>query len=147
MAASLDFRSERFYLFLIYKTYLLSFKSISLPLMWKNRKIDFPDTSHGGHIRYSIETILADFDVLVSSMLPTKFQKGKSPGSATITSRSPSLTRRKRGIRQNQNKRKSNKRTKSTKISSLFPERYNRNAKRSEQNNARQDLKKNRLVE
>ena len=49
-----------------------------------------------------------------------------------------------------QNKRKSNKRMKSTKISSFFPKGGNRNAKRPEktqgQNNTRQDLK-NRLVE
>ena len=40
-------------------------------------------------------------------------------------------TKRKRNPT-NQNKHKSNKRTKSTKISSLFPKRGNRNAKRTE---------------
>ena len=49
-------------------------------------------------------------------------------------------------------KRKSNKRTKSTKISSLFPKRGNRNAKRTEKYKKKitQDktrLKANRLVE
>ena len=47
-------------------------------------------------------------------------------------SRSPSQAQRGRGSSQNQNKRKLNKRTKSTKISSLFPKRDNRNAKRTE---------------
>ena len=40
-------------------------------------------------------------------------------------------TKRKRKLT-NRNKHKSNKRTKSTKISSLFPKRGNRNAKRTE---------------
>ena len=58
-------------------------------------------------------------------------KKEKSPWSATITSRSPSQTRR--GIGKTKpNKRKSNKRTKSTKISSLLPKRDNRNVKRTE---------------
>ena len=55
----------------------------------------------------------------------------KSPGSATITNRSPSQTPRKRKTT-NPNKHKLNKRTKSTKFSSLFPKRGNRNTKRTE---------------
>ena len=50
-----------------------------------------------------------------------------------------------------QNKHKSNKRTKSTKISSLFPKRGNRNSKRTakhkNKNNTRLRHKTNRLVE
>ena len=45
----------------------------------------------------------------------------------------------------NPNKHKSNKRTKSTKISSLFPKRGNRDAKRTEWHKVRH--KTNRLVE
>ena len=52
----------------------------------------------------------------------------ESRGSATITNRSPSQTPRGRENQQKTNKHKSNKRTKSTKISSLFPKRGNRNA-------------------
>ena len=59
-------------------------------------------------------------------------KKEKSPGSAIITNRSPSQTPRGRGNRQNPNKHKPNKRKKSTKISSLFPKRGNRNTKRTE---------------
>ena len=62
----------------------------------------------------------------------SKKGKRKLPGSATITNRSSSQTRRGRGNRQKPNERKSNKRMKSTKISSLFPKRGNRNAKRTE---------------
>ena len=52
--------------------------------------------------------------------------------SATIPNRSPSQTSRGRGNRQIQNKHKSIKHTKNNKISSLFPKRGNRNAKRTE---------------
>ena len=46
MAAILDFWSEQFYLFLIYKSprrLLPSFKSIGLSVQEKKRKIDFQD--------------------------------------------------------------------------------------------------------
>ena len=77
MAAILDFRSERFYLFLIYKTlrcFLPSFESIDLSVQEKKRKIDFQDGHHGGHLRSPIETNLANFDLQVTPMLPTKFR-------------------------------------------------------------------------
>ena len=56
----------------------------------------------------------------------------ESPGSAKIISRSPSLTGRGRGNRQNQTSTSRTNGMKSTKISSLFPKRGNRNAKRTE---------------
>ena len=62
---------------LIYKTppcFLPSFKSIGLSVQEKKLKIDFKDGSHGGHLRLPIGTVLAIFDVQVTSMLPTKFQ-------------------------------------------------------------------------
>ena len=75
-AAILDFRSERFYLFLINLSpwcWLPSFKSIGL-LVQKKRKIDFQDGGQGGHLGFPIRTILAIFDLQVTLMLPTKFQ-------------------------------------------------------------------------
>ena len=39
----------------------------------KRRKIDFQDSGHGGHLGFLIGTILATFDLQVTSMLPTKF--------------------------------------------------------------------------
>ena len=38
------------------------------------RKNDFEDGRHGGHLGFSIETILAIFDLQVTQMLPTQFQ-------------------------------------------------------------------------
>ena len=49
MAAILDFRSKRFYLFFIYKTprcFLPSFEAIGLLVQKKKRKIDFQDDRH-----------------------------------------------------------------------------------------------------
>ena len=37
-------------------------------------KIDFQDGHHGGQLGFQIGTILANFDLQVSPMLPTKFQ-------------------------------------------------------------------------
>ena len=71
--AILDFRSEQFELFLIYKSFLCvlpSFKSIGL-LVQKKQKIDFQD---GGPFGFLIGTTLAIFDLQVTPMLPTKFQ-------------------------------------------------------------------------
>ena len=36
-------------------------------------KKNFQDSSHGGHLGFSIGTILAIFDLQVTLMLPTKF--------------------------------------------------------------------------
>ena len=38
------------------------------------RKIDFQDGGHGGHLGFSIGTILATFDLQVTRMLLTKFR-------------------------------------------------------------------------
>ena len=40
----------------------------------KKRKIDFQDGDQGGHLGFSIGTILATFDLQVTPMLPTKFR-------------------------------------------------------------------------
>ena len=37
-------------------------------------KTDFQDGRHGGHFGFTIGTILAIFDLQVTSMLPTKFR-------------------------------------------------------------------------
>ena len=77
IAAILDFRSEQFQLFLIYKSpkcFLPSFESIGLSVQEKKPKIDFQDGHHGGHLGFLIETILSTFDLQVTPMLPTKFR-------------------------------------------------------------------------
>ena len=64
MAAIFDFRSEQFYLYLIYKSawcFIPSFKSIGLSVQEKKRKIDFQDGHHGGYLGFWIGMILAIF--------------------------------------------------------------------------------------
>ena len=89
MAALLNFRSARFwrpawisdrhnfsYSF-IYKSsrcFLASLESTGLSVQEKKRKIDFQDGGHGGHLGFSIGTILAIFDLQVTPMLPTKYR-------------------------------------------------------------------------
>ena len=76
MAAILDFRSERFYIFFIYKSPICfqpSFVSNGFSVQEKKRKIDFQDGCHGGHLGFSIGTILAIFNLQVIPMLLTKF--------------------------------------------------------------------------
>ena len=80
MAAIMDFRSEQFYFFfffLIYKSsrcFVPSFKSISLSVQEKKRKIDFPDGRDCGHLGFPIGSILAIFDLQVTPTLPIKFR-------------------------------------------------------------------------
>ena len=63
----------------------------------------------------------------------TNVKKGKRKVQGVPQSQTIALPRHKRKSKQiNPNKHKSNKRTKSTKISSLFPKRGNRNAERTE---------------
>ena len=50
------------------------FRRTELLLQKKKRKIDFQDGHHGSHLGFPIRTILAIFDLQVTSMLPTKFQ-------------------------------------------------------------------------
>ena len=60
-----DFRSKRFYLFLICKLpryFLPSFESFGLLIQEKKRKIDFQDGGHGSHLGFPIGTIL---DILI----------------------------------------------------------------------------------
>ena len=64
MAATLDFQSERHWLFLIYKSpwcFLSSFQPIGFSVQEKKRKIVFQEGHHGGHIGYPIGTILTIF--------------------------------------------------------------------------------------
>ena len=48
-----------------------SFRSLGLSV--QERKIDFQDGDHGGHLKISIGTILAVFVLQVTLMVPTKF--------------------------------------------------------------------------
>ena len=76
MAAILDFRSEPFYLFLMYKSppyFLSSLESIGISVQEKKFKIYFQDDSHGGHFGFQTGTILAIFDLQVTQIFPTKF--------------------------------------------------------------------------
>ena len=73
MAAIFDFRSARFYLFLIYKSprcFLATLESVGLSVQEKKGKIDFQD---GSHLGFRIGTILAIFNLQVTLMLPSKF--------------------------------------------------------------------------
>ena len=70
IAAILDFRTDRFQLFLIYKS--PSFKSIGLSVQGKKRKTGFQDGGHGSHLGFPNRIILAVFDLQVTPMLPTK---------------------------------------------------------------------------
>ena len=66
-----------FFFFLIYKLpqcFLPSFESAGLSVQEKKRKIDFQDGGNGGHLGFSIGTILAIFDLKITLMLPTKFR-------------------------------------------------------------------------
>ena len=68
---------ERLKLMLIYNSpiYVLpSIKSIGLSVQEKKRKIDFQNSGHGSHLGFPILTILAIFDLQITSMLPMKFQ-------------------------------------------------------------------------
>ena len=72
-AVILDFQSERFYLFLFYKStpcFLPSFKSTGLLVQEMKQKKDFQD---GDHLGFLIGKILVVFDLQVAPMLPTKF--------------------------------------------------------------------------
>ena len=134
MAAILDFLSVRFSLVLIYKSpqcFLPSFKSTGFPVLEKKRKIDFQDGGHGGHLGFPIGTILAIFDLQVTPVLPTKNVREKSRECHNHKPQPFPDPKRKRKPT-NLNKHKPNKRTKSTKISSLFPKRGNCNTKRTE---------------
>ena len=68
MAAILDFRSERFELFLIFK---LPFLPSLLLVQEKKRQADFQD---GGQLGFPIGTILAIFHLQIVPILPTKFR-------------------------------------------------------------------------
>ena len=43
-------------------------------LFRRSEKKDFQDDPHGGHLEFSIQMILAIFDLQVTPMLPTKFR-------------------------------------------------------------------------
>ena len=74
MEAILDFRLERFKLFLIYKSpqcFLPSFRSNGISIQEEKHKIDFQDV---GHLGFLTGMILAIFYLQVTPMPPTKFQ-------------------------------------------------------------------------
>ena len=54
--------------------FLLRFESTGLSVQEKKRKTDFQDCGHCGQFGLPIETILAIFNLQVTSMLPTKFR-------------------------------------------------------------------------
>ena len=73
----LDFQSEQFWLFLIYKSsqcFLPSSKSVGLLVQEKKHKIDFQDGRHSGHLGFRIRKILAIFDLQVTLMPPISFK-------------------------------------------------------------------------
>ena len=75
IAAILDFGSEQFKLFSIYKSpwcFLPCFESIGLSVQEKKWKIDFQDGHHGSYLGSLIGMILAIFDLQITQMLPTK---------------------------------------------------------------------------
>ena len=78
MAVILDFHGPIHIILVIfdvqvtYRCFLPSFKSTGLSVQ-KNRKIDFQDDCHDGHLGFSIGMILATFHLQVTFMLPTKF--------------------------------------------------------------------------
>ena len=62
MAAILDFWSEQFTLFLIYKSaqsFLPSLESVGISVQKKKQKLDFQDGSHGECLGFLIRMILA----------------------------------------------------------------------------------------
>ena len=76
VTAILDFRSERSWIFFIYKfpwCFLPSFDSVGLLSQEKKRKIGFQYGIHGSHFRIPIGMILAIFDLKVTLMRFTKF--------------------------------------------------------------------------
>ena len=53
---------------------LSSFKSAGLSFQEKYFEIDFQDGGHGGYLGFPIGTILANLDLQVTPILPTKFR-------------------------------------------------------------------------
>ena len=75
-AAILDFHSELFLVFLIYKLpryFLPSFESTGLSVQ-KNFLIQFQDGDGNGHVGCPMGTILAIFGLQVTSIFPIKFR-------------------------------------------------------------------------
>ena len=50
----------------VIRCFLLSFKSISLLVREKKRKIDFQDGGHGSHLDFPIGMVLAIFDLQIT---------------------------------------------------------------------------------
>ena len=61
--------------------FLQSFKSVGLSVQEKKRKTNFDDCRQEGYIGFQIETILAIFDLQVTTMFPTKLQVNRPFGS------------------------------------------------------------------
>ena len=73
-ATILDFQSEYVFNYKSSQYFLSSFESIGLSVQEKKFKIDFQDGNCGDHIVFLIRRILANFDLKVIQILPTKFQ-------------------------------------------------------------------------
>ena len=74
MEPLLDFLSEKFSYFLIYKLprdFLPSFESFGLSVQEIKGKIDFQDGHYGSHLGFLIGMIFAIFDIQVSLILPS----------------------------------------------------------------------------
>ena len=54
--------------------FLACFDSVGLSVKEKKQTIDFQDGRYGSYLGFSIKTILAIFDLPVTTMLPTKFR-------------------------------------------------------------------------
>ena len=90
MTAILDFQSELFKLYLIYKSpgcFLPSYETNGLSVQEKKQKTDFQDGSHGGHLGFPIRMIFATFDLPLNLILPTKFQANWPFGSEEAKNR------------------------------------------------------------
>ena len=48
--------------------------STDLSVQQKKRKVNFQDGGHGGHLGFPIGTVLTNFYLQITPMLPTKFQ-------------------------------------------------------------------------
>ena len=53
--------------------YHTSFESVGLSVQEKKFKINFQDGGHGGHLGFTIRTILCNFDLHITSMEHMKF--------------------------------------------------------------------------
>ena len=79
----ISYRNDFSYFFYLLVTLMLPTK------FRQKQKSDFQDGGHGGHLEFSIKTILAIFDLVVTLMLPTKFQVNWHFSSGEVKNRFP----------------------------------------------------------